>query len=254
MKIYFLTFGAGATHEFNGAVDRICKQAESFNIFEKIYGFKDVDIINDETFWGEHSKFILSKLNASIWRGCGYWIWKAYLVEKVMKLVEHGDIVFYSDCGSELNIHGKDRFMEYIKFVEENDAMGFNLGVFLEKTYTKMDLFKYMNTSEEDINSGQIMSGAFFLKKTDDNLKMLNEFNELCKFNNYHFIDDSPSIEPNDETFIENRHDQSCFSILMKKYKNFCIPDETYFYPDWIKGIKYPIWALRNKTGNSIFK
>ena len=39
---------------------------------------------------------------------------------------------------------------------------------------------------------------------------------------NYHFVDDSPSIHPNDPSFREHRHDQSIFSLLIKsdKYKD----------------------------------
>ena len=42
-----------------------------------------------------------------------------------------------------------------------------------------------------------------------------------CIATNYHFIDDSPSILKNDNSFSEHRHDQSIFSLLIKsnKYK-----------------------------------
>ena len=92
-----------------------------------------------------------------------------------------------------------------------------------------------------------------FLKKTDINIKLVSEWYNLMISQNYHLIDDSPSIISNDITFVEHRHDQSCFSLLMKKYNRFVIPDETYFHPNWNNGINYPIWAIRNKTGNSIF-
>jgi hypothetical protein len=38
--------------------------------------------------------------------------------------------------------------------------------------------------------------------------------------NNYNLLDDSPSITQNHPKFIENRHDQSIFSIMLKQFYN----------------------------------
>ncbi len=60
----------------------------------------------------------------------------------------------------------------------------------------------------------------------------------------YELIND---IKNNEEPyFIENRHDQSIYSIIVKKYGSIKLPDETYFN-DWANGINYPILAKRNK-------
>lgn len=52
---------------------------------------------------------------------------------------------------------------------------------------------------------------------------------------------------PNDASFMENRHDQSIFSIIRKKFgTEITDTDETYFEPDWnITGFHFPIWARR---------
>lgn len=248
-QIILITFGAGNIN-YHNAVNRICKQATEFNIFNKIYGFTENDLINDHNFWNMHSTFILNNK-----KGFGYWLWKGYLIKKVMEYdnINENDIIIYIDCGCELNIYGKEKLIEYIILTNIYNNLVFYL-THLEKQYTKMDLFKYLNTSNEDIESGQIVGGIVFFKKNMKNLLFLNELNELYKVNNYHFIDDTPSIESNNIDFIEHRHDQSCFSLLIKKYKMYKIPDETYFFPNWYNGINYPIWALRNKSGESIIK
>jgi hypothetical protein len=247
-KIIFLTFGGGNIN-YHNAVKRLCEQANNFKIFSKIYGFTENDLINDSIFWNEHSQFILNNP-----RGLGYWIWKGYLMKKIMESneIEENDIILYLDCGCELNIYGKERFIDYIDMTNKYNNLAFYMPECIEKVFTKMDLFKYMNTSTEDMNSGQLVGGIVFLKKNNDNLNFLNELNDLYKCNNYHFVDDTPSIEPNDILFNENRHDQSCYSLLIKKYKMFKIPGEIYFEPNWLDGIKYPILTFRNKSGNSI--
>ena len=244
MSKYFITFGGGYIN-YHQAVDRIVNQAEQFNVFNKCYGFKDHDLINDSLFWNEHGKFILSNP-----KGCGYWIWKGYLIKKIMDQINYGDIILYADSGCELNINGKEKLMEYFKLTEEHNIVAFQM-VFPENEYTKMDLFNYLNISNEDRESGQIHATSFFIKKTENNMQFLTELNELYKMNNYHFVDDSKSIEPNHKNFIDNRHDQSCFSLLMKKYKQFYIKQDETWYSDWNDGMKFPILAYRNRSGIS---
>jgi hypothetical protein len=62
-------------------------------------------------------------------------------------------------------------------------------------------------------------------------------------------LDDSVSANPNNETFRENRHDQSIFSVLRKKHGTEISEfDETWFDPDWnAQGHNYPFWAIRMK-------
>lgn len=246
-RIHFITFGGGGPN-FHDAVKRLTEQARAFNIFDKIYGFTDLDLKSDPKIWNTHSKFILANP-----RFYGYAIWKSYLIRKVMDEIDDGDLLLYLDCGCELNIHGKNRFMEYIEMVKQNDSLATQLVSFPEKHWTKTDFFNFMETPLKDRESGQIQSGFIFLKKNSVNINLLDEWFNLQTVNNYHYVDDTPSLEPNNPSFVENRHDQSCFSLLMKKYNRFVIPDETYFYPDWTNGIKYPIWTIRNKTGRSVF-
>jgi hypothetical protein len=249
MKIHFITFGAGNIH-YHNAVQRICQQARQFNMFKNIYGFTDENLKSDEefkNFWKKHEKFILENR-----RGFGYWIWKMFIIHNVMSRqdVADGDIVLFTDAGCELNIRGRPKMIEYIKHVMLHDILAFRMDHHVEKRWTKMDLLDYVNLSEEDRNSGQIISGILFMKKTDRTISILKEVIDLTLHDNYHFVNDSPSILPNDPIFSENRHDQSCLSVVLKKHKAFTLPDETYF-ANWNEGLSYPILAMRNRTGFS---
>ena len=63
-------------------------------------------------------------------------------------------------------------------------------------------------------------------------------------------IDDTPSEVAELPEFIEHRHDQSIFSLLVKQSNQHAIiPDETEWFGDWIgMGDKYPIWATRHRS------
>ena len=243
-KIIFLTFGAGSSN-YHDAVNRICNQAKMFDLFDNIYGFTEVDLMNDNDFWTKHSKFILNNK-----KGYGYWIWKGHLIKKVMEKANYGDIVIYVDSGCELNIRGKQRLLEYFDLVRQYKSLYFQM-VHKEKTYSKMSLIKHLNLSENDIDEGHLVCGIQLYEKTDENMFFLNELNELYCHNNYEFVNDSPSIIMNDITFRDHRHDQSCLSCLCKKYKRkYILNDETWFQ-NWNDGINYPIFAVRNRGGKS---
>jgi GR25 family glycosyltransferase involved in LPS biosynthesis len=240
-KIYFLSFGGG-TGDYHQAVERIGKQAESFGIFDEIICMTDLDLQKDKEFWEKHKNFILNNK-----RGYGYWIWKPYLIHKIMtERMNDGDIIFYADSGCELNILGRKRFLDYIDIVNQNETLAFQMDL-LEKQWTKMDLIKILKM--EDENTGQIQATMQFYTKCKKNIDLLEQIYKLSIMMNYRFVDDSPSIETNDKSFKEHRHEQSILSLLFKKNNCYYIKDETYFYPIWNDGIKYPIWSIRNRTG-----
>ncbi len=75
-------------------------------LFNKIYSFTEQDLINDSDFWNKHKDFILKNK-----RGYGYWVWKPYLISKILKEINDNDILLYLDAGCELNVNGKDYFI-----------------------------------------------------------------------------------------------------------------------------------------------
>ena len=128
-------------------------------------------------------------------------------------------------------------------------------------TYTKMDLIKYFDM-ENDIDKlalPQMESGSIFIYKNDLTTKLMYEWYDVC-FNNYHLIDDSPSVEPNFKEFIENRHDQSVFNLILKKNNIVNYDLSPNFWglgvgsrDNYIKNaLEYPIWTCRNKKGKSL--
>ena len=77
------------------------------------------------------------------------------------------------------------------------------------------------------------MCNYIFLKNTQDNRNIIQEIKNISIENDHFYINDNPSHEQNHEEFKDHRHDQSVFSLMSKKYKFYCIPDETYWAPNW---------------------
>ena len=237
---YFLTFG-GPTIGYRNRVPEVCKDISKFNIFDCIIGYNDDILKSDNIFWNQHKNFIETNR-----RGYGYWVWKSYLVNKTLDKMNDGDILLYCDVGCEYNINAKDRLNEYIDIVNNSESgiLSFYLP-YPEYEWTKNDLFKYLECSDDIKNSCQNITTFFLLKKCPNSINFANKFYETCC--NYNLINDSQSITHNHKIFKEHRHDQSVFSCLCKIYNSEKIEDASY-YINWNEaGLNSPILAKRNR-------
>lgn len=241
MNIHLVSFGA-PFYSFSRAHSRVLQNAENFGAFSSINLFSERDIFNFCPEIIPYKKFLSST------RGYGYWMWKSFLVSRMMELSSDDDLICYADIGCTFNDAGIARFGEYCALTSEYGSLCFDLG-HLERAYTKMDTYKKIFPETLDhLNTGQRCATTFFLKNTQDNRNIFEEIKKISVENNHFYITDVPSQEQNHEEFKEHRHDQSVFSLMSKKYKFYCIPDETYWAPNWnVKGKDYPVWATRNK-------
>jgi hypothetical protein len=212
--IWVMSFGGG-NQDYRDAVKRISYELSEIGLFDKIVSYTDIDLKNDPEFWGKHKEFVENNK-----RGYGYWIWKPYLIKKTIDKMNDDDILLYLDSGCEANSDDNDRLMELLNKCVEYNFMYTSTGQ-LEKSYTKMDTISKMNMINDEImNSIQHQAAVVIIKKNEITTNFINDwYYMVC---DYHMIDDSDSILKNDPAFIDNRHDQSIFSMLIKsdKYKN----------------------------------
>jgi hypothetical protein len=130
-----------------------------------------------------------------------------------------------------------------------------------DRLWIKGDLLDYFNVRDRlDITETQsIGAGIFFIKKTGTSIQILNQWQEVYK-THFSLVDDSSSYSDNLHGFLENRHDQSIFSILCKLNNVETISSYEYWYPsnhdinypDWAALKDCPIWAMRNKDFGTI--
>lgn len=208
-KVHFISF-ADDNSKYKKSLERILHEAKSFDYFDTITAYtNNSPELSD--FLQKHQTFI-SKHK----RGYGYWIWKAYIVLTKLKEINNNDIILYVDAGCELNKEGKERLKQYIDLATVNDLVAFKLP-YKEFQYTKGDILTQLQCQREDCyNTNQIMGGVFMVRKCDRMENFFRTLNDMCIKNNYSLVDDSPSKVPNKSGFIENRHDQSLFSVLIK--------------------------------------
>ncbi|ADG72782.1 hypothetical protein [Brachyspira murdochii] len=157
-KIYLCAF---ANLDLYPSVLRLKKQAESFNIFDEILIYNEYNLPYDEKF----ETLLRNKLVPS--RGFGYWCWKPFVVLKTLESMNDNDILLYADIGCHLNIEGMNRFLEYLDIVIDNGSLCFELP-YLEKEWTKSDLFNYFNVINDKNITDTFQRAAtsfFFIEK-----------------------------------------------------------------------------------------
>lgn len=148
-------------------------------------------------------------------RGGGYWIWKPFIILDALSKAEDGDFVVYTDSGS--------AFVNRIQFLidameqSKTDIMAFCINT-REQDYSKRDAFILMDCDTEEIrNSAQICGGYMIIKKNLKSCLLMKQFMYYVADERVVTDQDNVMGKDNYEGFIENRHDQTVFSLLCKK-------------------------------------
>lgn len=214
--------------------------------FDKVieYGPKDID----KRFYNKN-KSILDEIRLG-----GYALWKPYVILKTLtrKDIKNGDFIMYCDSGASF-INKIDEIVKLsMKYNQDIIPFDTKNKKFLEKFWTKRDAFILMNCDvEKYTETPQIGTGFIVVKKSTFSINFFKEFLKYAQ--NKQIIDDmSSNIKKDYKGFVENRHDQSIFSLLIKKYNLMCFrqpfqagTNEKDLYED-----KYPQVVVSTRKNN----
>jgi hypothetical protein len=234
--IHLISYG---DEHFAKSKIRLHNQAKALGWFDYITIYEPTDI--DSDFKNKFKNILLQP------RGGGYWIWKPYIINKHLNKINDNDILIYLDAGCSINPNGQQRFNQYIEMLNQTDegCISFQL-LCQEKTYTIKEIFQYFEIEHDNeiANTGQIIGTIQIIKKNSNSIKLVNLWNQTLYDNPLLFTD---YYNKNQELYFkDNRHDQSVFSVIRKKYNSIVLNDETYFEPfGSIESLKYPFWATR---------
>lgn len=234
--IYFMTYG---NERFENSKKRIRREAEKMGIFDDIFILSPSDLPTDLP---TDTKKVLQ-----LSRGGGYYIWKPIVTKKILDTLNTNDILIYVDSGCTLHHTAVDKLLEYIELVkhETKPILKFQMGHLPEYKYTTSTVFHHFNVSnnKEITDSGQHIGTIFILRKCEISENIVREWYDTAIQHPFLFTD-IYNHENNHPQFIDNRHDQSIFSVISKRYSQHCnvLPDST--YPD---NINEPICATRRR-------
>lgn len=249
MKITFVTFGDGS-EDLKAAARRLGGQAYEAGWFDIIRTYSSDDLRKIDLNWFARNKGFLSKNK----RGFGYWIWKPKIIYEELSRLGDGDILVYADAGYEISRFAKKRFTEYVSLAKLKGVLTFSLGHEIG-AWTKGDtLARFgVHADSEDCGLSQSHAGLIIISRNRLTMQFFYAFDQICNEDDYRYITDAPSSISNCRNFIEHRHDQAVFSLLLLKLDvGWPIPVEDYtphLWKDGVFDVRLPFHAIRNRTG-----
>lgn len=219
------------------------------------------------------SQPIYEQMGVEWWtqRGVGYWLWKPYIIDRVLNKLSVGDVMVYADAGVEFidNIrHIVDRMDQDVWLFGNNwehahwckrdviDAVWPWPSLSHEQRIAAIERLEARGdrkalarldsllTSEADIPDPtwgrfgkQAQASVILLRVSDYSRNFVAEWLRWCLFEGGRLIDDSPSRLPNHSEFREHRHDQAILTTLAYR-----------------EGVKLHYWpAVYNRGGSPEF-
>ncbi len=182
-------------------------------------------------------------------RGGGYWIWKPYIIYKMLNSLNENDILLYADGGCRLQKSGLSRLLEYKSMISpESGKSVLAMRVYEpEKKWTYEEIFDYLQVPKDSAirETNQIAATCGVFRKCKESLSLIKRWLDTARHRPDLFTDVyNESNKKINTYFMENRHDQSIFSVLVKlDPENTCIviQEETEKFNDMSK----PIHAMR---------
>jgi hypothetical protein len=238
-KIHLIVYG---NDRFKNSKKRLYNEAIATGWFDTITIYDQTCLDNN---FKKKFKNILNQP-----RIAGYGIWRPYIIKKKLNEINDNDILIYIDAGCSINPDGKNRFNEYIDMVNNSNEgiISFQMS-HIEKIWTTKEIFEYFNVdiNGEIANSGQILDTILIMKKNKNVVNITNIWYNVI-YNNPLLFTDYYNYKNQKSYFIDNRHEQSIFSVIRKIHGSIVLEDETYFvsFGNDIS-LRYPFWATRKR-------
>ena len=255
-----------ADTKYKESLDRLEKQIKNTSFFDEYYLLDQTNL--DDSFLIKF-KDVLSERT----RGYGYWVWKPYIIKRILDQLDDGDILVYVDAGCHIHNSNRKRLNKYFELVDNSkngivafqkpiDQLGYGLlsetiirkNFFIECNWTKGDLFDYFDSRHitKVVDTPQIIGTVILLQKRVESLRIIDQWMNVFE-ENFDVVNDSISRSPNLSGFVENRHDQSVFSILCKLNDvDLLSTDEIEAEPAIV--MNNPIIAIRDIGGRMAYK
>lgn len=193
-------------------------------------------------------------------RGAGLWLWKPYIINRALSMVNDEDWIFYSDAGA-IFIRDLHHLVEAANRSHQ-DVMLFEQPL-LHRQFTKSETMDYMHV--KDIGKNQTL-GILLLKKTEKSIRLMKEWLCFCEIEEIISPEKFNLEIPEFEDFISHREDQSVLSTLRIKYSLpafrdpsdygempflYCFKNVTYS-PQVYTNSNYPTILLCSRNTNPI--
>ena len=214
MRKIFLTFGDGSEN-FILARKRIVREAMTTRQFDEICECDWSSIVDER---------VLNSPLRHYKRGCGYWLWKPAIIYSTLLTLDDGDVLVYCDAGDILSPSARQWKLFFAK-LQSVDLICKRISACNLHRCRKELLEKF------GVSCGiggrlcyQYEMNAVIMKRTSFVLSLIKEWLDFMLVHPDLVRDILGPAEFAEQlpTFLENRHDQSVFSLLA--YRKFANP------------------------------
>jgi hypothetical protein len=154
-------------------------------------------------------------------RGCGYWLWKPYLIRAEMERVNNGEFVVYYDVGRPASPHLITRALAPLLDWCERENGGMLPGVYVPEygpntRWIKRECFVLMDCdSAQYWEHPQVQATYSVWQKSDRTLVFLDEWLRWCTAPGV-LTDETACPQINNfPDFVDHRHDQAVLTLLV---------------------------------------
>lgn len=181
-------------------------------------------------------------------RGYGFWSWKPFILLEIFKNYPANSVFCYADIGCEFSKYGNYANQYFAKKALSEGLCVFSTALHQnEYCWSKAALLDFFDLQHRLLMKDQIQATCFYISKEISTIRFLEQWLKFAISDNFALSSDQ--IGPNESPrFIENRHDQSIFSLMCKKSKFNPILSNCFFgQEDYLRKMLYPIHCNRNK-------
>jgi hypothetical protein len=162
----------------------------------------------DTPFWTSNRHILQQK------RGGGYWLWKPWAANKAAALLTDGDFLVYLDSGCYI----LKSIEPWLRLAATQDPgwVVLEIDEYVPR-WTKGDLFAALKLDPSAFTSTkQVLGGVWAMRVSPLTKSILRQWLQLAQ--NEDLLTDKPSKTENPPGFVEHRHDQSIFSLLIRTH------------------------------------
>lgn len=228
--VHLVTYGS---RHFARRAHVLAEEGHQTGWFTTTRAFTPEDL--DLSFQHSHGSFMRRHARLG-----GYGIWKPQIILQAFRDMKDGEVLLYLDAGCQVNVIAGGRFQDYLRATEQSPLgmFTFTSGTGAQRQWTKADLadriapYLFDDNLENVLDAPQHITGIIFVQKNEATSRFMHLWQTLMG-SDYSLIDDRPSRGRNISGFVEHRHDQSVFSMML--YANdhrFHIRDETLALPE----------------------
>lgn len=217
-KKILLTYATTNNHYL--AYQQLCIQSfVRHGEFDTIYQCNENNI--QQEFREKNKHIFESKNGGSGALRASFWLWKPYLIQRCLERMSDNDILVYVDS----TILQKNSLNPIFEKLTDQSIIPFKIndGRGDERDATKRDTFVLMHCDKDKYwtgeMSGQLNASHIFFKKDQKTINFVNEWLDYCQDERIITECDNTQGLPNYPMFVCHRHDQSVYSLLVKKYE-----------------------------------